>query len=150
MTDDSGFRILCDELKFDDWGLCLDVGHLINRLGNCTDERKSIDRILNIIQKYPRDMRNKIDVVHLHMSLSSEYVKECKKYPTEFKMTNDDHAISMAYDHVCKIDQHRPFTDPSCVKIVNALSPRYVTHEISAPSPDGRLLGFGEQRSLFL
>ncbi|MDR0198404.1 MAG: sugar phosphate isomerase/epimerase [Methanomassiliicoccaceae archaeon] len=149
MTDDSGFRMLCDRLEFDNWGLCLDTGHLMNRLGNCSDERKSIDDVMRIVKKYPPEMMDRIDVVHLHMSLSAGYTEECRRNPVEFVLTDDDEMISKAYGHVCMVDQHRPFTDASCTDIVRTLMPRYVTHEISSPSPSERLTGFAGQRSLF-
>jgi len=149
MTDDSGFRILEKELRFDNWGLCLDTGHLMNRLGNCRDEEKSIKDILKIIQKYPQDMKDRIEVIHLHMSLSADYREECIRDPIEFKITNDNDMISKAYEHVCRVDQHRPFTDRSCTDIVNIIGPEYVTHEISGPTPDVRLSGLAKQCSLF-
>jgi hypothetical protein len=150
LADDSGFRMLDDELEFDDWGICLDTGHLMNHLGHCRIERESIEDVLRIVRSYPRKMKDRIDVIHLHMSLSADYRDECLKNPVEFRVTNDDEMISGAYRHVCMIDQHRPFTDRMCTEIVYLLGPKYVTHEISAPSADERIAGFAKQRSLFL
>ncbi|MDR0334586.1 MAG: sugar phosphate isomerase/epimerase [Methanomassiliicoccaceae archaeon] len=149
MTDDSGLRILEKELAFDNWGLCLDTGHLMNRLGNCRHERKSIEEVLKIIRRYPDDMRERIDVIHLHMSLSADYRERCITDPIGSTVTDDDDMITKAYEHICKVDQHRPFTDRSCTEIVRMLHPRYITHEISGPSPSERLSGFAGQRSLF-
>ncbi|MDR0791226.1 MAG: sugar phosphate isomerase/epimerase [Methanomassiliicoccaceae archaeon] len=149
MADDSGYRILKDCLNFDDWGLCLDTGHLMNHLRNCRDERESIEDVMNVIRKYPRDMTDRIDLIHLHMSLSADYRERCAADPMTFGMTSDDEMISRAYEHVCMIDQHRPFSDVQCTEIVRTLEPKYVTHEISAPTASGRLSGFAEQLSLF-
>jgi len=149
MTDDSGFRMLEKELEFDNWGLCLDTGHLMNRLGNCRDEERSIKDILKIIRKYPRDMKDRIEVMHLHMSLSADRREECMRNPVRFEMTNDDDMISKAYEHVCKVDQHRPFTNALCTDIVRIVGPKYLTHEIAGPTPEERLFGFEKQRSLF-
>jgi hypothetical protein len=137
------------ELNFSNWGLCLDTGHLMNLLGNCREEREGIDRVLRVIGKYPRDMMDKIDLVHLHMSLSGDYQDECIRHPKGFTASDDSGMISEAYEHACRIDQHRPFTDVLCTEIVRILGPKYVTHEISAPSAPERLSGFSEQRSLF-
>jgi hypothetical protein len=149
MIDGSGYRTLADRLKFNNWGLCLDTGHLMNRLGDCREERKSIDAVLRTIGSYPNDMTGKIDLVHLHMSLSADYREECIRYPKGFTVMNDTEMISEAYEHVCKIDQHRPFTDVMCTEIVRTLDPKYVTHEISAPSASEKLSGFAKQRQLF-
>ena len=149
MTDSSGFRILERELAFADWGLCLDTGHLMNRLGRCRDEEKSIKDVLRIVKKYPKKMKDRIDVVHLHMSLSADYTDMCRARPAKFAGTDDEEIIMEAYEHVCRMDQHRPFTDPVCRDIVNTIGPKYVTHEISGPTPAERLSGFAWQRSLF-
>ncbi|MDR2866738.1 MAG: sugar phosphate isomerase/epimerase [Methanomassiliicoccaceae archaeon] len=150
MTDDSGYDTLLGSLDFDNWGLCLDTGHLMNCLAGCRYEEESIDDVLRIIGSYPQEMRGRIDVVHLHMSLSAEYRDECITRPKTYDVTNDDEMISKAYEHVCKIDQHRPFSSRRCTEIVDALNPEYVTHEISAPTSTERLSGFSGQRSLFL
>ncbi|MCL1905014.1 MAG: hypothetical protein FWG19_02690, partial [Methanomassiliicoccaceae archaeon] len=150
MTDDSGFVILEKELQFGNWGLCLDTGHLMNRLGNCREERKSIDDLLKIMKGYPRRMIDRIETVHLHMSLSADYQERCKKNPSAYGSVGDADLMSKAYEHICKIDEHRPFNDRTCTKIIDLLRPEHVTYEISARTPEERMSGFMKQRSLFL
>ena len=149
LKDSTGYELLNEMLEFDDWGICLDTGHLMNSLGHCKNEEQSIKDVLNIVRRYPRDMTDKIDVVHLHMSLSGDYIEKCIRDPVEFRLTDDEEVISKAYDHVSRIDQHRPFTNVLCTKIIDTVRPKYVTHEISAPTADERLFGFTAQRSLF-
>jgi hypothetical protein len=150
MKDDLGYRILLDELNFENWGICLDTGHLMNGLGNCREEEQSINDVLKIVRSYPQELRGRVDLVHLHMSLSADYQKECAEHPINFASSKDEDMITNAYEHVCKIDQHRPFTNRLCTEIIKTLMPSYVTHEISAPKPAERLSGFFGQRSLFL
>jgi sugar phosphate isomerase/epimerase len=147
MTDDSGFVLLTKKLKFDNWGLCLDTGHLMNRLATCREEKEGIDNILNVVKKYPKEMIDKIDVVHLHMSLSADYINKCIAEAVNFDPDRTE-VMTQAYGHICNVDQHRPFTDASCKKILDILKPNYVTHEISAPTPSERIEGFIRQRSL--
>ncbi|MCL2607274.1 MAG: hypothetical protein FWD92_01780 [Methanomassiliicoccaceae archaeon] len=149
MTDDSGFTMLEAGLEFDNWGLCLDVGHLMNRLGNCREETESIEDVLRTVKGYPKEMIERIEVVHLHMSLSADYIDKCVKDPKELKAADSREMMSEAYEHICRVDQHRPFTDASCVKIIDLLKPSYITHEISAPTPSERISGFRKQLSLF-
>ena len=149
MIDDSGFKIIAEESNFDNWGLCLDVGHLMCRLGNCRDEKDSINDILKIVRSYPKKMRDRIDVMHMHMSLSADYIRECIERPIVNEILSYDEMMKRAYEHVCKVDEHRPFTQPICTDIVRSVSPKYVTHEISAPTPSERISGFVSQRSLF-
>jgi len=147
MIDDTGFTVLEEGLNFDNWGLCVDVGHLMNRLGNCREEKEGIENVLKIVKEYPKEMIDRIDVVHLHMSLSADYINKCMEDTAELKVDDAD-IMPKAYGHICKVDQHRPFTDASCAKILNILKPNYVTHEISAPTPSERISGFKGQRSL--
>ena len=149
MADDSGFRILDDLLDFDNWGICLDTGHLMARLENCRYEEESISNLLSIFRSYPRKMTDRIDLIHLHMSLSADYIEQCKRNPVVIETDDHNEMMKKAYEHVCKLDEHRPFTSPSVTKIIETISPKYVTHEISAPTADDVLSGFSSQRSLF-
>jgi sugar phosphate isomerase/epimerase len=150
MKDDRGYQILLDRLEFNNWGICLDTGHLMNGLGSCREEEQSIENVLNIVRSYPQEMKDRIDLIHLHMSLSADYQKECAEHPINFASSKDEDMITNAYEHVCKIDQHRPFTNKLCTDIVKILRPSHVTHEISAAKPSERLSGFSGQLSLFL
>ena len=149
MKDSTGYEILAEELEFSNWGLCLDTGHLMNCLGDCREEIQSIRNVLKIVRSYPCEMKDRIMTIHLHMSLSADYTEKCMKDPLSFETTDDKTMITKAYEHVCRIDQHRPFTDRMCTDIVNIIRPDYVTHEISGPDALKRLSGFAAQRSLF-
>jgi len=149
MTDDSGFRIISDLLDFDNWGICLDTGHLMAYLGNCSLEDESISDVLDIVRSYPREMRDRIDVVHLHMSLSADYIRQCKAQPIINEAKDHREMMRKAYEHVCRMDEHRPFTSPAVTGIIESADPRYVTHEIMALTPEDALSGFSSQRSLF-
>jgi hypothetical protein len=149
MRDDTGYELLKNELEFENWGLCLDTGHLMNFLGHCRDEIQSIDDVLDVVRSYPREMKDRTELMHLHMSLSADYIEGYMKRPVSNEMTSDADMISKAYEHVVNIDQHRPFSDKLCTKMVDAVRPGYVTHEISGADSDKRLSGFKKQLSLF-
>jgi len=149
MTDDSGFRMLGDLLDFDDWGICLDIGHLMAHSGSCRREDESIDDILRIVRSYPKEMRDRIKVIHLHMSLSADYRKQCIEHPIISGTKDHNEMMKKAYEHVCKLDEHRPFTSSAVTKVIELIGPRYVTHEITAPTPSDVLSWFSSQRSLF-
>jgi len=149
MTDDSGFRILEDLLDFDNWGICLDTGHLMAHLGTCRNEDEGIDEILMIVRSYPEEMKDRINVIHLHMSLSADYREQCIEHPIISGTKDHGEMMKKAYEHVCKLDEHRPFTSPAVTDVVELIGPRYVTHEITAPTPSDVLSGFSSQRSLF-
>ena len=51
--------------------------------------------------------------------------------PPEF---TDDYFTNFGvnYGHILQIDRHLPWTDPNCVKILDAVQPKYLTHELSS------------------
>ena len=55
--------------------------------------------------------------------------------------------ISEAFGHISRIDQHMPFSDPRCNRLLEILRPEYVTHEMPG-SKAGMLEDFRQQRSL--
>ncbi len=127
LLDDSGFRVLQDRLEFDDWGLCLDTGHLMNCLPGIRTEKDGIDALREIFMGYPQDLIGRIGTVHFHWSASWEYrssfeEKELTEPVGDF--------IASAYPHICSIDQHMPFSDPSCADLLRILKPDYATHEL--------------------
>ncbi len=127
LLDDSGFRILQDRLEFDNWGICLDTGHLMNCLPGICTEKDGIDALREIFSGYPQDLIDRIGTVHFHWSASWEYRSTFE----EKEMTEPlSDFIASAYPHICKIDQHMPFSDPSCADLLRILKPEYATHEL--------------------
>ena len=41
------------------------------------------------------------------------------------------HDFAYSYPHIQSIDRHLPWTDPNCVRILDAVQPKYLTHELS-------------------
>lgn len=148
LLDASEYRILENKLEFDDWGFCLDTGHLMNALGNCTDEGESIDAVVDVVSEYPCDMASRIYGMHLHLSTSADFVRTYAPPKIDGDMGIMER-LSMAYGYVSKLDQHRPFTSPSCKQIVDIVDPEFLTHEIVSDSWDSRLSDFSAQRGFF-
>ncbi len=69
--------------------------------------------------------------LHFHQSVSGAYVrKHTGSIPPEF---TDDYFTNFGvnYSHILQIDRHLPWTDPNCVRILDAVQPKYLTHELS-------------------
>ena len=65
-------------------------------------------------------------------SVSGAYVrKHVGALPPEF---TDDYFTNFGvnYSHILRIDRHLPWTDPNCVRILDAVQPKYLTHELSS------------------
>ena len=69
--------------------------------------------------------------MHFHQSLSGAYVRaHTGAVPADFP-TEYFKAFAYTYPHIEAIDRHRPWTEPDCVRILDAVQPRFLTHELS-------------------
>ena len=130
-TDGEAARRLAARLNFENWAFVLDTGHLMNNNPNLTSESQAIDYVLATVNRLPSTVRNRIEGLHLHFSLSGIYQKEKLQtgLPAGFEQLSVHEQRNLARLNAYQIDQHRPFTDPRCVDIVEALPLRYLTHE---------------------
>ncbi|MDR0509108.1 MAG: sugar phosphate isomerase/epimerase [Candidatus Methanoplasma sp.] len=148
LLDPWEYKYLDSHLEFDNWGLCLDTGHLMNTLPDAYDEQTCIDRLLGIFGRYPDEMKERIGTVHLHVSTSAEYRNtfEPEERPPGEKMKD---TIARIYPHIKKIDQHRPFSNAGCKLLVDFLSPDFVTHEMMGQTTEDVIRDFIQQRAFF-
>lgn len=144
LLDDSGFRILERNLEFDDWGINLDTGHLMSCLPVSTEE-EAIEALERVFDRYPSDMIDRIDAVHIHWSATWSYRSSFEEHGYEPPFED---FIRRAYAHVSMMDRHLPFTDSRCTALVEMLYPKTITHETPG-SVNGFLEDSRAQRSLF-
>ncbi|MGN0098089.1 MAG: sugar phosphate isomerase/epimerase [Candidatus Methanomethylophilaceae archaeon] len=144
LLDMSDYRRLERGIEFEDWGICLDTGHMMNCLPDIDTESKGIEAVIRVIEGYSDDLIDRIGAVHFHWSASWRYRSTFEERglegdPKEFYFS--------AYPHVSMIDQHMPFSDPGCNDILDILRPDTVIHEM--PGSDvGVIEDFIRQRSL--
>lgn len=62
--------------------------------------------------------------IHLHKSLSGEYIKEKSRKPIGGCDMNE-----RVMNHVLKIDQHQPFTTNAVQRLVDYVKPEFLVHE---------------------
>lgn len=148
LADPGEYRYLEHKLEFDNWGFCLDTGHMMSTLDDSYDETRAIDGLLKIFDTYPRDMKDRIGTMHLHLSTSAEYrhsFEHSERPPGE----SMEKTLERTYPHIIKIDQHRPFSDRRCTLLTDALEPEFVTHEMIGSGSGDPIEDFVRQRSLF-
>lgn len=148
MLDGSNYRTLCNELEFENWGLCLDTGHLMVATQEAFEECQSIDLLLGIFDRYPADMIDAVDVMHLHCNTSGGYIANYN-VPDGFYEWGVNERISEGYGFVCGMDRHLPFSRKEAVRLVERLNPQYVTHEMGAVDPAENHTHYLHQRALF-
>lgn len=142
------YKLIENKIEFDNWGFCLDTGHMMNTLSDAYNETSVIDSLLKIFDRFPIDMKERIGTMHFHMSTSAEYRNtfETSERPRSESILK---TLERSYPHVMKIDQHRPFTDSRCIQLVEALEPDFVTHEMVGAGSKDPIADFVQQRSLF-
>ena len=148
MLDGKDYRILCDKIEFENWGLCLDTGHLLVTTQRSKDELQSIGLLTEIFEGYPKDMIDDIGVIHLHVNSSADYIKNFDA-PGDFMNMGIKERLNIGYRFVGGMDQHRPFSVREVTRITDILKPEFVTHEMGAPDTDVRDADYRKQRSLF-
>ena len=149
MLDGKDYKILCDRIEFENWGLCLDTGHLLVTTQRSKDELQAIDLLTGIFEGYPKDMIDDIGVIHLHVNTSADYIRNFDA-PKDFLKMSIDERLNIGYGFVGGMDQHRPFTVKEVTRITDILKPDFVTHEMGAHDADRRDADYQKQRSLFL
>ncbi len=144
LLDDSDFGRLESRLEFERWGICVDTGHMMNCLPDIYTEQDGIAALEGIFSRYCDELIDRVVTVHFHWSASYPYRRDYVE-----KRPGDDiiSYISEAFGHISRIDQHMPFSDPRCNRLLEILRPEYVTHEMPG-SKAGMLEDFRQQRSL--
>lgn len=105
-------------------GLVLDTGHLMNTNPNLKTEEEGIDYVCQVL-KNMGPLAKLIKVVHLNCSISGTYLRHAGN-----KVPNDI-SLASCLQRVCKIDQHKPFTNPKVQNILEMIEPQYVVHELA-------------------
>lgn len=131
LTDD-----FAASLNFDKWNLVLDTGHLMNTNPKLRCEDEAVDFILEKLSHLSADIRNRIQSIHLNLSLSGEYqLQQIRKgLPADWANLSHGDKYTSARNHVLKIDQHLPFQSNRAKEIVDLLQPHTVIHEFITPT----------------
>ncbi len=118
-------------LNFNKWNLVLDTGHLMNTNPKLRCEDEAVDFILEKLSQLSKDIRERIQSMHLNLSLSGDYqLRQLRKgLPSNWASMSHGERYSSARNHVLKIDQHLPFQTERVKEIVNMIKPQTVVHE---------------------
>jgi hypothetical protein len=138
LLDKEEVMVLERGLNFQDWGICLDVGHLMNSLRECRREDEATDAVLRHLSSLPSKVLDRVKVMHLHMSLSAQYQEDSmrKGESRDYLQGDVHHRLREAFPHFSAIDWHAPFQNRRCQEIVTLVHPDFVTHEFICPHPE--------------
>ena len=129
-TEPAKTEHLLSRIDYPRVGIMLDTGHLMNSNPAIRSQAEGIAWIMENIEKHGA-LAKHIYGLHFHQSVSGAYVrKHVGRIPPEF---NGDysHDFEVNYSHILQIDRHLPWTNPDCVRILDAAAPKYLTHELS-------------------
>lgn len=135
LTDRALTQRLLDGVHYENKGLLLDTGHLMNANSNLTTAEEGVAWMHRVLDRLG-DLRGHIRAVHLHQSLSGSYVRAAAgRLPALWTEEHDYfRKFGVSYEHILQIDTHSPFTCPAIVSVLDRIGPSWLTHELSAPN----------------
>lgn len=122
---------LLEKIEYPRAGILLDTGHLMN---TCTALRTQAEGAAYIQKQLDShgSLSKAVRGVHLHQSLSGTYVAaNTGSVPPGLPQGYWERFIT-CYSHIVQIDQHKPWTDPAILPVLERIDPAYLTHELSA------------------
>ena len=120
---------LLDAIRFQRKGIMLDIGHLMNTNRELRTQSEGAAYIHRLLDEH-KELARQIRGIHLHHSLSGEYVGAHTGVLPEDLPQDYTQRFVYSYGHVLQIDQHRPWTDPCVYELVDRIAPEYLVHEL--------------------
>ena len=121
LCDKNMAQVLLSSVQYTNKGFMLDTGHLMNTCQKLDSQQAGIEYILSTLDRLD-DMAAYIRGVHLHCSLSGNYVRRviCDRKKLDMNET---------LQHVFRIDEHKPFSHRDVRRILDYVRPDYLVHE---------------------
>lgn len=145
-TDPALTERLLAAIRYPRKGIMLDTGHLMNTNPGLRTQREGVaylHRMLDCHGELCRYIRG----LHLHQSLSGEYVRRHTGRLPEDLPGEYMERFGVSYRHILQIDQHEPWTVPEATSVVERIKPAYLTHELAAGGPEEKRRTIERQRA---
>lgn len=123
LRDQSLTQRLLENVNHPNVGIMLDTGHLMNTNPSLMTEKEGIEYIMKTLAELG-SCAEYIKGIHLHRSLSGQYINRTKKNSPQGPYSGMD-----IMNHVMKIDEHLPFSIPDVRRIIDFIQPDYLVHE---------------------
>lgn len=156
MKDAALTKKLIDGMHTEKKGILLDTGHYMNTNCELKTAEEGVAYLHEMLDRHEElGLLPYFKGIHLHMSLSGEYVKKQRREWAENPMNFDEipfyELYRLAYTHACDIDLHQPFLGEGVKELVERIDPQYITFELqpetreeyeSYAQAQSRLLGY--------
>lgn len=134
MKDAALTKKLLDGIHSEKKGILLDTGHYMNTNCELRTPEEGVSYLHEMLDRHEEmGLLPYFKGIHLHMSLSGEYVKkqrrDWEKNPMNFDEIPFYELFRLAYAHACAIDLHQPFLGEGVKELVERIDPQYVTFE---------------------
>lgn len=134
MLDNEVINTLMNGVKYKNKGVMLDTSHLLNTNIYLKNEVEAIEYLYETIEKLGR-LKNYIKGIHLNFSLSGEYVLDTINNSNKSIKNLDFNALYIkTFDHIGKIDEHKPFLGKGIKEFVEFINPEYLIYEFLSES----------------
>lgn len=143
-TDPAKTERLLNAIHFERKGIVLDTGHLMNTEPVIRIQAEGLEYIRRNLAKHGQ-LAKEIRAVHLHQSLSGNYVRENIGILPGDLPSGSAERFGASYAHIQRIDRHRPWTHTGVSALVEKIAPKYLTHELAADDRGARMRAVGRQ-----
>lgn len=132
LTDPTLTQRLLDQVHFPKKGLLLDTGHLLHTNTSLRSEEDACRYLHSTLDRHG-DLCRFIRGVHLHQSLSGEYVERARQQIPPMEPDYYDR-FAQSYAHVGRIDTHQPMLFTGTRALIERIRPHYLVYEFLAHS----------------
>ncbi|MCK8827159.1 sugar phosphate isomerase/epimerase [Natroniella acetigena] len=138
------------KINYDQVGLMLDTGHLLNTKLEVKTEAEAVNYIIEVLLDYQQPAKL-FAGMHLHKSLSrAKRVEERKELYQKFRVSNNqEEQERLVGEFISKIDQHLPFSEVSPKRVLEIVDPDYVIYEFVCSEKGGFVNYLQTQDQLF-
>ena len=136
---------LLEKIKYKNKGIMLDTGHLMHTDTSLKSQEDGLEYILKMLDEHD-ELCKFIRGVHLHQSITSEYINNIKANPPELSSDYEERTMQM-FMHAFSVDKHLPFTAKGVDKLIKRISPEYLTFEFMTVSREEHILFLNQQKN---
>ena len=120
-------RRLLSAVQYEKTGLMLDTGHLMHTNPAIVTQSDAAEYINRMLDEHG-ELCSRIRGVHLNRSLSGEFLRSTRLNPP--CLADDyDARTAQLYAYLFELDRHEPFDVPEAARLVERISPEYLTFE---------------------
>ncbi|MDO4519314.1 MAG: TIM barrel protein [Eubacteriales bacterium] len=118
---------LLEGVHYSKKGFMFDTGHFMSTNRSLRTIEDAVFYLKTMLQEHKKWIPY-IYGIHLSQSLSGEYLEQYFKNPPALSDDSDTRFCQM-FEHIFKIDQHKPFCSPKLPELIAMINPEYVTYE---------------------